>query len=165
MAFCTQYLDCREKDILLKDRIQFIWPLNSINITYTASPREEQVHEIGILYFLQRRQVIIFFHWVTTCVTIWNNSNRSILVEVYEVQKSSPRGWSIPVDGIALLQHDHRLVLWKGCLLINSPEHHRVGWILISCDGHSQILSAPCLHIDLQKVVKNKREENENFDS
>ena len=62
------------------------------------------------------------------------------------------------MDGIALLQHDHRLVLRKGGLLVNASEHHRIGGILISCDGHRQILSAPCLDINLQKTIKNERE-------
>lgn len=53
------------------------------------------------------------------------------------------------MDGVALFQHDHGLVLGEGCLLVNAAEHHRVGWIFVSRDGHSQILSAPCLHIDL----------------
>lgn len=64
------------------------------------------------------------------------------------------------MDGIALLQHDHRLVLWKGSLLVDASEHHRVGGILISYDGHGQILSAPGLHINLPETVKNERAED-----
>lgn len=73
----------------------------------------------------------------------------TLLVEVHEVQESDAWRRTVPVNGVALLQHDNGLVLGGNGPLVDTPKHHWVGWVFISCDDHAKIRSVPCLNIHL----------------
>lgn len=96
--------------------------------------------------------VMLFFPlW---CECLFNclqgqKEKKALLVEVHEVQESGSWRWTIPVDGVALLQHDDRLVLWRDGPLVDTPKHHWVGWVFIPCDDHAKIRSVPGLNIHL----------------
>lgn len=74
---------------------------------------------------------------------------KTLLVEVHEVQEGDTWRQTVPVDGVALLQHDDGLVLRGNGPLVDAPKHHWVGWVLISRDDHAKIRSVPCLNIHL----------------